>query len=150
MPIFVESSKKIIDTCHIDLRQVAYEIIKYFDCTPLYGYRSPEKQFELFKIGRELIGGLWIVVNELMVVTNCDGKDIKSNHNKIPSDALDLAPWPLDWRDHKRMYFFAGHVLNEARHMGIELRWGGNWDMDDDLHDQTFYDLVHYERVMEA
>ena len=150
MPEFVENSKKIIDTCHIGIRQVAYEIIKHFDCTPLYGYRTPEEQFELFKIGRKMIGGLWIVVNELMVVTNCDGKDILSNHNKQPSDALDLAPYPLNWRDRERMYYFAGQVKAEARYIGVGLIWGGDWDDDTEVRDQTFFDLVHFERVREV
>jgi hypothetical protein len=30
---------------------------------------------------------------------------------------------------------------------GINLRWGGDWDRDSDLKDQTFNDLGHIEVV---
>jgi len=64
--------------------------------------------------------------------------------------ATDAAPWfqeepNIRWYDTKSFYHFAGFVLGIAAVMGIELRWGGDWDMDDDLHDQTFNDLVHFE-----
>ena len=56
-----------------------------------------------------------------------------------------LAPYPIDWNDKERFYFFAGYVKGIASQMGIELRWGGDWDSDNQLHDQTFMDLPHFE-----
>jgi peptidoglycan L-alanyl-D-glutamate endopeptidase CwlK len=58
-----------------------------------------------------------------------------------------VAPYPIDWNDTKRFYHFAGFVLGVAKSskIAIPIRWGGDWDSDNDLNDQTFMDLVHWE-----
>ena len=68
-----------------------------------------------------------------------------SHHNSDPSRAVDVAPYPIDWNDTERFGRFAGFVLGMAAAMGIPLRWGGDWDRDNDTHDQKFNDLVHFE-----
>ena len=40
---------------------------------------------------------------------------------------------------------FGSFVRGVAYKMGVEIRWGGDWDGDFDLKDQTFMDLVHFE-----
>jgi len=147
MPHFSETSKARLGTCHADLRAVFHEVIRIFDCKVIYGHRTPEEQFELFKRGRRLENDIWVIENILEVVTYKDGFDDKSNHNIIPSDAGDIAPYPINWKDINRMYFFAGHVLMIAKYHGIILRWGGDWDMDTQIKDQNFNDLVHFERI---
>jgi peptidoglycan L-alanyl-D-glutamate endopeptidase CwlK len=69
------------------------------------------------------------------------------NSKHLTGNAVDLAPYPIDWKNTKRFYHFAGIVLGVATEMGIRIRWGGDWDMDDDLDDQSFMDLVHFEIV---
>ena len=67
--------------------------------------------------------------------------------------AVDVAPYPLDWKNIHKFYLFAGFVLgiveaiNANPHLNdkIKIRWGGDWDSDYDLNDQTFNDLVHFE-----
>lgn len=50
--------------------------------------------------------------------------------------------------DHRHCCFLAGIVLGVGSVMGINLRWGGNWDMDHEpITDQEFQDLVHYEEI---
>ncbi len=61
--------------------------------------------------------------------------------------AVDIAPYPIDWKDHKRFYYLAGIVKGVASQMGIKVRWGGDWDSDNDLNDQSFMDLGHFEIV---
>ena len=40
----------------------------------------------------------------------------------------------------------AGRVMQEADRLGVTLRYGGDWDMDETVvSDQTFQDLVHFE-----
>jgi hypothetical protein len=75
-----------------------------------------------------------------------------SRHNINPpvrefSEAVDLAPMPIDWtaRGLKKFYVLAGAMMATAWHMGIPLRWGGDWDRDLDLDDQSFNDLGHFE-----
>ena len=44
-----------------------------------------------------------------------------------------------------KFYYYGGYVLATGDAMGIPLTWGGDWDGDRDIHDQTFDDLVHFE-----
>ena len=44
-----------------------------------------------------------------------------------------------------RFYNFAGTVQGVAKMLNIKIRWGGDWDSDNDLKDQTLYDLPHFE-----
>jgi len=39
----------------------------------------------------------------------------------------------------------AGHMMAFAESEGFSLRWGGDWDQDDDLFDNNFDDLPHFE-----
>jgi peptidoglycan L-alanyl-D-glutamate endopeptidase CwlK len=78
-------------------------------------------------------------------------KTMKSWHLVQPDGyayAVDIAPYPIDWDNKKRYYYFAGVMMTIAREElpeGYYLRWGGNWDGDEDLDDQSFMDLVHFE-----
>lgn len=59
--------------------------------------------------------------------------------------AIDLAPDPIDWK-HLTSFGYMGGVGDElARSMGLKIVWGGDWDDDGDLKDQSFNDLVHFE-----
>ena len=48
-------------------------------------------------------------------------------------------------KDVARWYYFGGFVLGTAEELGIDIRWGGDWDGDRDLDDQSFDDLDHFE-----
>ena len=147
------SSRKKLDTCDITLQIILKEVLPDFDHTIIYGNRSQKLQMQLFQKGRAIKGDKWVIVNPLEVVTHCDGVIKKSNHNFTPSKAVDVIPYPLDWKDEKRMCFFAGHVMATARRLYKEgkikrmIRWGGDWDSDTELKDQTFNDLAHFELI---
>jgi hypothetical protein len=70
-----------------------------------------------------------------------------SKHNTCPSDAADVYPDPVNWDDIKRMYYMGGIVRGVAEEMGIDIRWGGDWDRDTEVLDQTFNDLGHVELI---
>ena len=62
--------------------------------------------------------------------------------------AVDIAPHPIDWEDIKRFTYLAGIVVGIAHSMDIPIRWGGNWDRDNEiLSDQKFDDCPHFELV---
>ena len=153
MPYYSRNSKDKLNTCHPDLITLFNEVIKYFDNTIIYGYRSPAIQMELFKAGRELKNDEWTITDKSKIVTYCDGYNKKSNHNHDPSMAVDAFPSPIEWNDRERAYYFAGHVLmlakklREDRRISHDIRWGGDWDMDTKVQDQVFMDLAHYEIV---
>jgi peptidoglycan L-alanyl-D-glutamate endopeptidase CwlK len=127
MPNFSIASLKILKTCHDDLQRLFLEVIKTHDCTVLCGYRNEEDQNKAFKTGKSKL------------------EYPKSAHNKNPSHAIDIVPYPIDWNNTKAFYHFAGFVRGIACQMGIQITWGGDWDSDFDLNDQSFNDLPHFE-----
>lgn len=151
MPKFGNTSKARLATCDKDLQTVFEWVIKYFDCTIIFGERTPEEQFELFKKGREEVNGKWVIKNKSEVVTYKDGYNKKSKHNYSPSQAVDSVPYPIDWSDTRRMDYFAGFVMAIARMLkdkGIidkEIVWGGDWDNDTQTKDETFIDRPHFQ-----
>ena len=127
MPSFSIQSNQKLETCVDDLQKLFREVVKHYDCTILVGHRTEEAQNKAFEEGKSKL------------------KFPQSNHNSYPSKAVDVAPYPIDWSDTERFYHFAGYVLATADQLGINIRWGGDWDMDKDFDDQDFNDLVHFE-----
>lgn len=136
-----------LQTCHADIVRVILEVerVSPIDFTVLQGQRSKEEQFDLYKRGRALVGGKWVVEDKSQVITYIDGFEKVGMHNFYPSKAVDLAPYPIDWNDRARFYYFAGLVLGVAGRMGVNLTWGGDWDGDGDFKDHRFVDLPHFE-----
>lgn len=133
MPKFSHSSFSKLATCHPDLQVLFYEVIKNFDCTILEGYRNEADQEKAFTNGNTKLH--WP-----------DGR-----HNRQPSMAVDVAPYPVNRENDKRMYWFAGYVMGIAQKLKDEgrmthsVRFGGDWDRDYDILDNQFQDLVHFE-----
>ena len=77
----------------------------------------------------------------------------QGKHNSMPSQAVDVAPYPINWHDRERFHYFAGYVMGVAERLRQEgkirsyLRWGGDWSMDTQVKDNRFDDLVHFEIV---
>ncbi len=127
MFLFSKTSLSKLETCHPDLQKIFNEVIKQYDCTVIEGYRAPERQNQLYHLGQsKLKGG-------------------QSKHNKKPSLAVDVAPYPIRWNELERFYHFGGYVKAVANNLGITIRWGGDWDCDGEFADQTFFDLPHFE-----
>lgn len=96
------------------------------DFTIIEGHRSPERQEELFNTGMSKVR--------------------RSKHNDSPSNAVDIAPWPIDWGDTFRFHVLAGLVYAAAKEEKVDVRWGGDWDGDMSQRDHTFIDMPHFER----
>ena len=127
MASFSQISQDRLDSCDPRLRALFAEVVKNYDCTVIYGYRGEAEQNDAFRLGRST------------------KQFPNSKHNQSPSLAVDVAPYPVDWNDLKRFYHFAGFVKGVAKNMGIPIRWGGDWDADNDFKDQRFNDLPHFE-----
>lgn len=142
-----------LNSADLDLITLFTEVVKYFDNTIIYGNRDHAAQFELYKKGRTLINGVWIITDQGKVVTYKDGYQKMSMHNYMPSKAVDSIPYPVNWRDVDRMRFFAGYVLGTAKQLKEQgkithdIRWGGDWSRDFILDDEMFLDLVHFEII---
>lgn len=59
--------------------------------------------------------------------------------------AVDLVPYPVNWKDTGRFYVLNGIMRSCAAELGIKIRTGADWDGDGEVLDQTFFDLPHYE-----
>lgn len=127
MPIFSEKSKQRLDTCHPDLQKLFNEVIKHIDCSILCGNRGKEDQNKAFIDGKSKL------------------KWPQSKHNSSPSNAIDVVPFPIDWDDKNRFYFFAGFVLATAKNLNIRVRWGGDWNSDYNFKNENFLDFPHFE-----
>lgn len=145
MPKFGKQSLSRLATCHPDIQKVMNEAIKYYDFTVIYGHRTKEEQFELFRQGRSLVGGWWKVTEPKKVVTNFDGSAKLSKHNYKPSKAIDIAPYPIDWKNLQRFKDLKEIVIREADKLGIDLIWGADWDMDGDIAEHKLQDYPHFE-----
>lgn len=121
--MFGQKSRENLKGVDARLVNVFNEVVKHFDCTILDGVRTKERQAELVAQGKS--------------------KTMASKH--IEGQALDVAPYPVDWNDTNRFYYFSGFVMGVASQMGIKVRWGGDWNNDKNLKDNKFDDLVHYE-----
>jgi len=132
MASFGASSKAQLDTVHPRLKELFNEVVKTFDCKVICGYRTQGDQDKAFEAGLSKVQ--WP----------------NSKHNSYPSLAVDVAPYPVDWKDLNRFYHFGGYVRAVADRLGIKIRWGGDWDGDFDLKDQNFFDLPHFELVEEG
>ncbi len=132
MPNFGKLSLERLATCDERIQKVMNEAIKHYDFTVLYGYRTPEEQFELFKKGRTLTNGVWKVTGK--TVTQLDGKTKMSNHNSNPSKAIDIAPYPIDWNNIQRFLDMAKVIKEAAKTVGVEITYGGDWKMKDYPH----------------
>ena len=116
MPKFGRRSRDQLETCHPDLQTLFNAVIQEVDCSVVCGYRNKEDQDKAVATGKS---------NAVFP----EGK-----HNTNPSTAVDVYPYPIDYRDKDRYYWFAGWVLAKAeilRNVGeinYKVRWGGNWD----------------------
>jgi len=140
MANFSKTSARRLYTCHELLRILFFQVVADFDCKVLEGHRGKTKQNRYYKEGRSK-------------VKFPDGK-----HNKKPSEAVDVVPYPIVFPDKEnpttylkdvgRYYYFAGYVKGMAKKLGIKIRWGGDWDSDYEILDNTFDDLVHFELII--
>jgi len=119
MPKFGLKSRKKLETCNKKIQKIMHEAIKRMDFTVLCGFRSEEEQNKVYSKGASKL------------------KFPKSRHNKNPSDAIDIAPWPIDWNNLARFRKLASIVKEEAKKLGYKVTWGGDWT--------TLVDMPHFQ-----
>ena len=132
MANFGKRSRINLSQAHPDLQKLFNEVVKHYDCAVICGHRNKEDQNKAYNEGRST------------------KQYPDSKHNKTPSLAVDVVPWfknkpHIRWNDKEKFYEFGGFVQGIAAALWINIRWGGNWDMDDELKDQTLFDLPHFE-----
>lgn len=126
---FSRSSSLNLSQCDPRLQKIFHKVLETVDLTIITGYRDEETQNEMYRTSKSQLRFPY-------------GK-----HNIYPSMATDACPYPIDWKDRERMTLFAGFVLGTAKEMGITLKWGGDWDGDYAVKDNSFDDLLHFEII---
>lgn len=124
------SKRSLENLKNVDSRlvKICNELIKEYDFTVIEGFRTLERQQELYEQGFSKI----------------DGKTKKGKHNYSPSLAIDIIPHKVGYNpfnntpESKLMFFELAHKFkNVAKRLNIEVSWGGDW--------KNFKDLPHFE-----
>jgi peptidoglycan L-alanyl-D-glutamate endopeptidase CwlK len=133
-----QDSLNKLNTCHPDLITLIMEASKYLKLKVIEGHRGMEEQNKAFNEGKSKLR--WP-----------DGK-----HNSLPSNAIDIAPLingKIEWNKASQFYYTCGYILGIAEMLLAQgkikhkIRYGGDWDRDGNISNQTFNDLVHIELI---
>ena len=129
MPRLGKRSKKRLEGVDARLIALLERVCKYFDITVIEGKRSQERQDLLVEQGKS-----------------------KTKFGKhVQGKAVDIAPYPIDWKARDDFHMLGGFILGVANQMGLRVRWGGCWRYDSLYEGQrttktnNFDDLVHIE-----
>ena len=118
-------------TCHPDLQRLVKEVVRrlpaHLDLKVIQGWRSSKEQAAAYASGAS------------------EKPPGTSKHELSPARAVDMALYPVRWKDEIMFGYLAGIVALVAAELGIAIRWGGDWDTDGDTLEHTFRDLDHWE-----
>jgi len=117
---FSALSLRRLAECHPDLQKIAKALIGEIDIVVLCGHRGEAEQNAAYHDGKSKLSFP------------------HSKHNTTPSRAIDLAPYPIDWKDIPRFEDMCNRIGRIAKDLGIEIRQG---------RDFSFKDYVHTELV---
>jgi peptidoglycan L-alanyl-D-glutamate endopeptidase CwlK len=130
---FGANSEKHLATCDERMIQIARLVMSWqiYDFSVVWGFRGADDQNEAFEAGNS--GKEWP----------------DSLHNRMPSPALDFAPYingiGIPWKDTHAFAVIGGLFLAAGAELGYELDYGGDWDMDGQTTDQILQDWGHVQ-----
>lgn len=123
------SQRSLDNLKNVDERlvRICNKLIKRIDFAVIEGFRTPERQKELYDKGFSKI----------------DGISKKGKHNYSPSLAIDIIPFkkghnPFDGSKESDIMFdnLAKEFKQVAKELGINITWGGEWKFIDKPHFQ--------------
>jgi peptidoglycan LD-endopeptidase CwlK len=116
---FSKRSLDNLQTCDYRLQWLFHKVLQKHDCSIICGSRGEEEQNEAFTKGTSKL------------------KYPQSKHNKKPSIAVDVLPYPFKgWDNLEDFRRFAEVVKETAKEYDIDVVWGGDW---------KFVDMPHWE-----
>ena len=131
MPRFGRESEAQLATIHPDLQRVLRKAIQVVDFSVVEGHRGKAAQDAAYAKGLSKVR--WP----------------NGNHNKSPSEAADVAPYPIDWSNKQaaveRFVYVQGVIRACAYELGVPIRQGLDWDGDLDFVEERFRDYPHVE-----
>ena len=111
MPNWSKKSAERLATCDTDLMKLFNKVLDICDCKVIDWHRDEARQ------------------NRYNDEEKSQLRWPDSGHNKYPSKAVDVAPYPIDWDDRERFIFFRNLVYFVAHTMGIKLKPTIDWDL---------------------
>ncbi len=114
MPSFGKSSQERLDTCSPDLQTLMNRVVLRRDCSIVCGHRGEAEQTLAFASGASK--AQWG----------------QSSHNTMPSNAVDVVPWPEQYTSEDAFKQLAEIVFDEAIKLQIRVKWGGLFRAIDD------------------
>jgi peptidoglycan L-alanyl-D-glutamate endopeptidase CwlK len=124
MPSFGRNSKENLTQVDPRLVAIVERAIQWVDFSVVCGYRGKLEQDEAFN-------------NKFSKV-----KWPNSAHNKVPSLAVDIIPYPTGYTDIAKFYELATYIFRAANELDIKIIWGGHWT--------SFKDYPHFELEKEG
>lgn len=106
------------------------------DFTVLEGVRTLARQRELYAQGRSTPGQ---IVTWTMMSNHFRNARTGYGH------AVDLAPFPINWKDTRRFDQLALVMFRAAALESVKLRWGADWDQDGMPRERGESDSPHFE-----
>ena len=99
------------------------------------GVRTIEEQAALYAQGRTKPGKIvtWTMKSRHLPAKDGLGK------------AVDLVPWPIDWSRTSKFDAIAKAMFAAANELGIQIRWGADWDDDGNYRERGETDSPHFE-----
>ena len=117
---FSKRSLDNLQSCDYRLQWLFHKVLEEHDCSIICGHRGEEEQNKAFAEGKSKL------------------KYPQGKHNKTPSLAVDVLPYPFNgWEDKEQFKKFADIVKTKALNYGIDIVWGGDWT--------SFVDMPHWE-----
>jgi hypothetical protein len=95
------------------------------DIIVIQGHRTPEEQRKAVAEGKSTT--------------------MLSKHLMDPSEAVDVAPNPLDWNNKESFRKLAAVVIRHASNLGVSIRWGGDFKVRVKGVLREYFDGPHYE-----
>jgi peptidoglycan L-alanyl-D-glutamate endopeptidase CwlK len=121
---FSENSLKEIYTCNQDLQLILQKAIELspLDFSIVQGARSVDEARKNFKNGASKLNP-----NKGEFSKHIIGKEV----GREDSLAVDICPYNngLKWNDDASFYVIAGIILAVAKDLGVNVRYGGGWDL---------------------
>lgn len=110
---FSNESLRKLYKCHPLLVELMLYAIRTSedDITIICGFRSNEEQQEAYANGKSQL------------------KAGESKHNRKPSKAIDIAPYPIEWDNIESFDKLGNHIKECAFALEIDIEWGADWKL---------------------
>ena len=120
-------------------------LLSPIDFMVLEGVRTPERQRELYGQGRSTAQCTAAGISVKYAKPSLQKVTWTLNSNHFTGRAVDLVPWPVDWKDLAKFDAIAKAMFAAAKELGVRIRWGADWDQDGNPREKGESDSPHFE-----